>query len=82
MKDTGNGIGRKAPDGTVTASGAAYLINRSTDTVRRWHRKGLCVPSQSMQAGQLTVWLYTMDDIKRLREVARTQKPGRKRKDT
>lgn len=78
MKDSGNGIGRNAPENTVTASGAAYLVNRSPDTIRRWHRKGICVPSQSMQAGQLTVWLYTQDDIKKLREVARQQKPGRK----
>jgi len=78
MKDNGNGIGRKAPDNTYTASGAAYLVNRSPDTVRRWHRQGLCVPSKSMKAGQLTVWLYTLDDIKKLREVARTQRPGRK----
>lgn len=78
MKDNGNGIGRMAPDNTVTASGAAYLVNRSVDTIRRWHRKGLCVPSQSMKAGQLTVWLYTPEDIKKLRDVARQQKPGRK----
>ena len=81
MKDTGNNIGKNAPENTVTTSGAAYLVNRSPDTIRRWKRQGLCVPSESMQSGQLTVWLYTHEDIKRLREIARTQKPGRQKKE-
>ena len=80
MKDTGNTIGGNIPDNTYTRAGAAYMVSRSTDTLKRWHRSGLCVPSQSMQAGQLTVWLYTNDDIRKLREVARRQKPGRKPK--
>jgi len=32
-----------------------------------------------MQAGKLRVWLYTDDDMMKLREVARRQKPGRKK---
>lgn len=80
MKDTGNSIGAIAPDRTYTRSRAAYLVNRSPDTLKRWHRLGLCVPSSSMQAGKLRVWLYTDDDIKQLKDFAHKQKPGRKSK--
>ena len=79
MKDIGNNIGKSAPDGTYTTSGAAYVVNRSPDTLRRWRRQGLCVPSQKMQAGQVSVFLYTAEDIEKLRLIARSQKPGRKR---
>ena len=79
MKDTGNTIGRNAPDGTVTTATAAFLVNRSVDTLRRWHKKGEFVPSSSMQAGQLTVFLYTDEDIQKLKEFARRQRPGRKK---
>lgn len=81
MKDSGNSIGANVPERTYTRSKAAWQVNRSPDTLKRWHRLGLVVPSQRMQAGKLNVWLYTDDDIKRLREFARMQKPGRKRKD-
>lgn len=80
MKDTGNSIGAITPDRMHTRSRAAYLVNRSPDTLKRWHRTGICIPSDSMQAGKLKVWLYTDDDIKRLKETALTQKPGRKKK--
>lgn len=80
MKDMGNSIGAITPECYYTRSRAARKINRSPDTLKRWHKAGLCVPSSSMKAGQLTVWLYSDEDIKQLREVARLQKPGRKRK--
>jgi DNA-binding transcriptional MerR regulator len=79
VKEIGNSIGRRAPDNTHTRVAAAYLVGRSVDTLKRWHKQGLCVPSQSMQAGKLRVWLYTDDDMMKLREVARKQKPGRKK---
>lgn len=80
MKDMGNSIGSITPDRMHTRSRAAYLVNRSPDTLKRWHRMGICVPSSSMQAGKLKVWLYSEDDIKRLKEVAQKQKPGRKKR--
>ena len=54
------------PKGKYTRRMAAEEIGRSSDTLRRWQREGLCEPSSSMQAGQLTVWLYTKRDLKRL----------------
>lgn len=66
------------PKGKYTRRMAAEEIGRSSDTLRRWQREGLCEPSSSMQAGQLTVWLYTKRDLKRLEKIAASQRPGRK----
>lgn len=74
----GNSIGRRTPANTHTRVAAAYLVGRSVDTLKRWHKQGLVTPSQSMQAGKLRVWLYTDDDMMKLRDVAKRQRPGRK----
>jgi DNA-binding transcriptional MerR regulator len=73
----GNSIGAKAPEHAYTRTTAAKLVKRSPDTLKRWHKQGICVPSTNMKAGKLTVWLYTEDDLLTLRELAKTQKPGR-----
>jgi len=78
--DAGNSIGAKTPDSWYTRSRAARLVNRSPDTLKRWHKSGLCIPSGNMSAGKLKVWLYSDGDIQALKEVARNQKPGRKPK--
>ena len=81
MNDIGNGgnsIGRRTPDNMHTRVAAAYLVGRSVDTLKRWHKQGLVVPSESMQAGKLRVWLYTDDDMMKLRDIAKRQRPGRK----
>jgi DNA-binding transcriptional MerR regulator len=82
MMDAGNSIGAKAPDNWYTRSRAARLINRSPDTLKRWHKSGLFIPSGNMSAGKLKVWLYSDSDIQTLKEVAQKQKPGRKPKTT
>lgn len=79
-RETGNGIGRQTPPHRHTRVAAAHLTGRSVDTLKRWHKKGLMVPSDYMQAGKLKVWLYTDEDILRLRKVASSQRPGRKPK--
>lgn len=78
MNESGNSIGRRTPANMHTRVAAAYLVGRSVDTLKRWQKQGLVVPSQSMQAGKLRVWLYTDDDMMKLRDVAKRQKPGRK----
>lgn len=78
MNENGNSIGRRTPANMHTRVAAAYLVGRSVDTLKRWHKKGLAVPSQSMQAGKLRVWLYTDEDLLKLRDVAKYQRPGRK----
>jgi DNA-binding transcriptional MerR regulator len=76
----GNSIETILPDKTYTRSKASKLVNRSTDTLKRWHHSGLLVPSTQMQAGKLRVWLYTEEDITKLKQIAATRRPGRKPK--
>lgn len=76
----GSSIGAIAPDKMYTRVQAARIIGRSPDTLKRWQKKGLALPSVRMKAGQLLVWLYTDDDIEILKHVASTCKPGRKPK--
>lgn len=63
-----------------TTAEAAALVGKSHDTLRRWRRDGRCVPSDSLRLGETTMWLYTQDDIKVLKQLARTVRPGRKPK--
>lgn len=62
-----------------TVNEAASLVGRSPDTLVRWRRAGIYEPSDSMKVGSLTVWLYTDDDIRYMKEMAKDLKPGRKR---
>jgi len=80
MKQPGNGIGQSVPAGFYTTADAARLIRRSPDTLARW-RKGkspVFKPSKSMKVGKTKVWLYSEDDIEKMKDIARSQKPGPK----
>jgi len=61
-----------------TIADAAELVQRSRETLARWRKSGLVVPSDSMNFGTTTVYLYTDSDVRKLRRVAATQRPGRK----
>lgn len=63
-----------------TVQQAAALVGRSVDTLKRWQKTGVYAPSDenAEHFGKLRVPLYTDDDIKKMRQVAREQKPGRK----
>lgn len=61
-----------------TAPQAAQLIGKSEDTVRRWKYQGIYAPSEVRMFGNLEVALYTNEDIKAMRKLARRMKPGRK----
>ena len=76
----GNSIGTKIPEHTYTRISAAKKVKRSPDTLRRWHQQGICIPSKRMKAGKLTVYLYTEEDIVAMKQLAKTQKPGRPKK--
>lgn len=76
----GNSIGMNIPGHHYTRAAAAKSVNRSADTLKRWQKSGIAVPSSKMKAGQLTVWLYTDEDMNNLRAVAKSQKPGRPKK--
>lgn len=61
-----------------TTSQAAEEVGRHPDTLKRWRDSGVGVPSEQATFGTTVVWLYTREDIEKLRKTARTMKPGRK----
>ncbi len=65
----GNTIGKSVPDGWYTRSDAAVMVGKTVRTLARWMEEDLCHPSSSMQAGQLTIWLYNDEDIARLQSL-------------
>jgi hypothetical protein len=60
-----------------TTSQAAELVGRSKDTLKRW-KKGVYGPSDQKVFGSLVVDLYTQEDIREMKKIARSMKPGRK----
>lgn len=63
-----------------TRAQAAALVGRDIDTLKRWKRQKVFVPSSQREFGRLVVDLYTEGDIEALREIAKTIKPGRKKR--
>src|SRR3954464_1577481 len=61
-----------------TIAQAARLVGKDADTLRRWRRLRIYVPSESRQFGHLLVALYTDDDIRAMRKIAKEIRPGRK----
>jgi len=61
-----------------TIAQAARLVGRDADTLRRWRRLRIYAPSESRQFGHLEVVLYTDDDIRAMRRIAKQIRPGRK----
>jgi len=76
----GNGIGSMVPEGWYTRAMAAKMVGRDSDTLKRWARGNGPKPSGRMQAGALSVRLYSDEDIELMRQFASTQKPGPKPK--
>lgn len=82
----GNGIGGMVPDGWYTRADAARQVGRDPDRLKTWHRKFLAgdksfevaAPSGHMMAGALKVWLYSDEDIEKMKTWVATQRPGRK----
>lgn len=70
---------RKMDPPRYTVSDAADIVGRDQDTLRRWRRLGVLVPSDSRTFGKLKVGLYTDDDIKTMKHLAKTLKPGRRK---
>jgi hypothetical protein len=70
-----------------TIKQVSRMIDRDPDTIRRWQKQEEnehLKPGHQMQLGDGTtgqfVWLYTKDDVKRLREHSAKVRPGRPRK--
>jgi len=76
-KPVGNGIQAIVPEGYHTRTEAARLTERDRDTLRRWHKTGTFPATHFVQAGKLKVWLYSDEDIEKLRNIAAEMKIGR-----
>lgn len=74
----GDSIGQYTPDNWLTVSKTAKVIGCSIDTLKRWHKTGVYIPSGEMKMGKIRVWLYSPEDIENLKVVWRNTKPGRK----
>lgn len=73
-----NAMVRRMHPPRYTTGEVAGMVGRSFDTIARWRRTGLVMPSDSFMFGSVRVWLYTDDDVERLKELAKVQRPGRK----
>lgn len=61
----GGALSRVAPEGCYTTSGFAMAVGISTDTAKRWRLKGTLIPSgEPQQSGELTVHIYTEEDVR------------------
>lgn len=61
-----------------TVSEAAKAVGRSEDTLVRWRKNGTYMPSERRVFGSIGVWLYTEQDIVRMKQIKKSIKPGRK----
>lgn len=72
-------IVREMSPARYTTSQAAQLIGKHEDTVKRWRDRGVFVPSDRRRFGTTEVPLYTSEDIRAMKKIAKTIKPGRKK---
>ena len=73
-----NEIVRQMHPPRYTVAQAAALVHRDVDTLKRWKRSGVYEASDHRRFGSLDVDLYTDDDIKAMKRIAKEMKPGRK----
>lgn len=57
---------------------AASLVGKDPDTLKRWKRNHVYMPSDRKPFGQIMVDLYTDEDIAAMKKIAKTLKPGRR----
>lgn len=75
------GFMQQLPEGMYTRAQVAEKIGKSRDTVRRWHENGTYKATHQETFGDVTVWLYTEDDVRAMKQIARHLTPGRKPKE-
>jgi len=61
-----------------TPNQAAQMVGRSKDTLARWRRNGDVVPSLLLEVGDLSIHLYTPDDIIALHAMAESSYSGKR----
>ena len=57
-----------------TVNMAAMVVSKDADTLTRWRKTGVFVPSDERKFGNITVPLYTDEDIAQLRILARKRR--------
>lgn len=73
----GGSLKDSIPPGWHMTSEAAAAVGRTADTLRRWKDDGTYEPSGYTTRGELTISLYSDDDINIMRGIAATKKAGR-----
>lgn len=62
-----------------TRGQVAKIVGKSPDTLKRWKRNRIYMPSERRPFGQIMVDLYTDEDVKAMKKIAKGMKPGRKK---
>lgn len=74
------GLMAKIPDGYYTRQQVADLIGKSKDTVRRWHIDGVYEASEAREIGGVYVFLYTPEDVLKMKRLAKSKRVRRDEK--
>ena len=61
-----------------TPAQAAFMVGMSKDTITRWRRSGLVVPTLRAQFGNAVVHLYTPSDVVNLSNAASHSYSGKR----
>lgn len=83
LRDVENGIASlvvQMDPPRYLVSEAAALVGRSKNTLINWRKRGVYRPSEVMQFGEVTVYLYTDTDIINMRFLTSQLRPGRPKK--
>lgn len=75
---TESNVKKITPEGFKTRSQVKAELGIDTRTLRRWQAQKVFVATHGMTMGNLWVWLYDEDDMKKLKELKSTRKAGRK----
>ena len=82
-------LSKRIPYGWFTRRMAGEQIGRTEDRIKAWEKDGTCWPDSNkrvapdgyIEAGALTIPLYSVEAVERLRVVAANKKPGPRKKD-
>lgn len=66
----GDSIGASVPEGMYTVAQFAAKVGVSADTIRRWCDDGHLTPADTVERGQLTIRLFSEDQVKACRTLA------------
>lgn len=70
MSSRGDSIGASVPEGMNTVKQFAEKVGVSRDTIRRWVDEGHLIPADTQQRGQLTVRLFSDEQVGQAQQLA------------